>query len=70
MVDLGRLLRERCTEALDQESDPSKKVESVKLGKVSINPKTLIETESLLRPLGKLMPKKLWREESGSWTCL
>merc|ERR1712176_1353430 len=38
--------------------DPSKKVESVKLGKVSINPKTLIETESLLRPLGKLMPQE------------
>merc|ERR1712242_213868 len=40
LVDLGRLLRERCTEAMDQESDPTKKVESVKLGKVSINPKT------------------------------
>merc|ERR1712168_416150 len=58
LVDLGRLLRERCTEALDQESDSTKKVESVKLGKVSINPKTLIETESLLRPLGKLMPQE------------
>merc|ERR1712083_194771 len=58
LVDLGRLLRERCTEALDQESDSTKKVASVKLGKVSINPKTLIETESLLRPLGKLMPQE------------
>merc|ERR1711915_417713 len=56
LVDLGRLLRERCTEALDHETDPSKKVESVKIGKVSVNPKTLIETEALLRPLGKLMP--------------
>merc|ERR1719195_1082884 len=56
LVDLGRLLRERCTEALDHETDPSKKFESVKIGKVSVNPKTLIETEALLRPLGKLMP--------------
>lgn len=56
LVDLGRLLRERCTEALDHETDPTKKVESVKIGKVSVNPKTLIETEALLRPLGKLMP--------------
>merc|ERR1711892_145222 len=58
LVDLGRLLRERCSEALDQETDASKKVESVKLGKVSVNPKTLIEIESLLRPLGKLMPQE------------
>merc|ERR1719481_980029 len=58
LVDLGRLLRERCTEALDQETDPTKKVDSVKLGKVSVNPKTLIETESLLRPLGKIMPQE------------
>merc|ERR1711887_371136 len=36
LVDLGRLLRERCTEAMDQESDPTKKVESVKLGKVAV----------------------------------
>jgi len=56
LVDLGRLLRERCTEALNQETDLTKKIESIKVGKVSINPKTLIETESLLRPLGKLMP--------------
>merc|ERR1711892_866127 len=58
LVDLGRLLRERCSEALDQETDASKKVESVKLGNVSVNPKTLIEIESLLRPLGKLMPQE------------
>jgi hypothetical protein len=55
LVDLGRLLRKRCTEALDQETDATKKVESVKVGKISVNPKTLIETESLLRPLGKLI---------------
>merc|ERR1712083_773691 len=58
LVDLGRLLREKCTEALDQETDASKKVESVKIGKVAVNPKTLIETESLLRPLGKMMPQE------------
>jgi len=56
LVDLGRLLRSKCMESLEQESD-NKKVESVKLGKVSVNPKTLIETESLLRPLGKLLPQ-------------
>merc|ERR1712165_297770 len=41
------------------------KVEAVKLGKVSVNPKTLIESESLLRPLGKIMPTKT--EERKSW---
>merc|ERR1719341_3127510 len=65
LVDLGRLLRERCTEALDQETDATKKVDSVKIGKVSVNPKTLIETESLLRPLGKLMPPE--SVERRSW---
>merc|ERR1719356_246732 len=65
LVDLGRLLRERCTEALDHETDPTKKVESVKIGKVSVNPKTLIETEALLRPLGKLMPHEA--SERRSW---
>merc|ERR1719341_3183568 len=65
LVDLGRLLRERCTEALDQETDATKKVDSVKIGKVSVNPKTLIETESLLRPLGKLMPPEA--VERRSW---
>ena len=66
LLDLGRLLRQKCVESLEQESESSKKVESVKLGKVSINPKTLVEAESLLRPLGKLMPqtedeRKAWR---------
>ena len=66
LVDLGRLLRQKCMEALeDQETDSRKKVEAVKLGKVSVNPKTLIESESLLRPLGKIMPTKT--EERKSW---
>merc|ERR1711976_769523 len=34
-------------------------------GKVSVNPKTLIETESLLRPLGKLLPQKT--DERKNW---
>merc|ERR1711988_144398 len=59
LVDLGRLLRQKCMEALEeQETDATKKVDNVKLGKVSVNPKTLIENESLLRPLGKMMPQK------------
>merc|ERR1712128_319277 len=66
LVDLGRLLRERCTEALNQETDSTKKVESVKVGKVSVNPKTLIEIESLLRPLGKMMPEEA--EDRKNWT--
>merc|ERR1719153_1976529 len=33
LVDLGRLLRERCTEALNQETDLTKKIESIKVGK-------------------------------------
>merc|ERR1711953_1198410 len=45
--------------------ESSKKVESVKLGKVSINPKTLVEAESLLRPLGKQMPQS--EEERKTW---
>merc|ERR1712154_533623 len=69
LVDLGRLLRQKCMEALEeQETDATKKVDNVKLGKVSVNPKTLIENESLLRPLGKIMPqkteqRKIWRLE-------
>ena len=65
LLDLGRLLRQKCIESLEQESESSKKVESVKLGKVSINPKTLVEAESLLRPLGKLMPQS--EEERKAW---
>ena len=65
LVELGRLLRNKCMEAMEQETD-GKKTENVKLGKVAVNPKTLIETESLLRPLGKIMPqdadaRKQWR---------
>merc|ERR1711892_1089231 len=66
LVELGRLLRERCSEALNQETDSTKKVESVKVGKVSVNPKTLIEIESLLRPLGKMMPEEA--EDRKNWT--
>ena len=65
LLDLGRLLRQKCIESLEQEAESSKKVESVKLGKVSINPKTLVEAESLLRPLGKLMPQS--EEERKAW---
>merc|ERR1712072_161404 len=65
LLDLGRLLRQKCVESLELESESSKKVESVKLGKVSINPKTLVEAESLLRPLGKLMPQS--EEERKAW---
>merc|ERR1712227_771679 len=57
LVEPGRLLRNKCMEAMEQETD-GKKTENVKLGKVAVNPKTLIETESLLRPLGKIMPEK------------
>merc|ERR1712240_796392 len=65
LVELGRLLRNKCMKAMEQETD-GKKTENVKLGKVAVNPKTLIETESLLRPLGKIMPqeadaRKEWR---------
>merc|ERR550519_2795164 len=67
LIDLARTIREACVEALqtadgeDEQADKAqtakKKVESVKIGsKVMVNPKTLIETEGLLRPLGKLMP--------------
>ena len=55
LVDLGRHVREVCEAALKDESDV-KKATSVKIGNVSVNAKTLIETEGLLRPLGKLMP--------------
>merc|ERR1719360_326695 len=66
LVDLGRLLRQNCMEAMEeQETDANKKVDNLKLGKVSVNPKTLIENESLLRPLGKIMPQKT--EERLNW---
>jgi len=68
LVELGRTLREKCVEALEDvtEDDNKKKVESIKLGKVSINPKTLVDIESLLRPLGKLVPSSL--EERRNWS--
>merc|ERR1712106_201516 len=67
-VELGRTLREKCVEALEDvtEDDNKKKVESIKLGKVSINPKTLVDIESLLRPLGKLVPSS--PEERRNWS--
>lgn len=55
LVELGRHLHDTCETALKKETD-SKKVSSVKVGKVAVNAKTLIETEQLLRSLGKLLP--------------
>merc|ERR1712080_546091 len=66
LVELGRLLHESCVEAQGgDETAGSKKVENIKLGKVSVNPKTLLEIESLLRPLGKLMPSD--QAERNKW---
>jgi hypothetical protein len=69
LVDLGRRIRERCLAALGPTSAPETgstvatgveekktKVAAVKVGNVPVNPKTLLETEKLLRPLGKLLP--------------
>merc|ERR1711962_311906 len=57
LLELGRFLKDRCLEAVaTDENNASKKVESVKFGKVSVNPKTLLDMENLLRPLGKLVP--------------
>jgi len=64
LVDLGRILRDRCVEALEQ--NENEKVESIKIGKVSVNPKTLIENEALLRPLGKIIPKESERRKDWS----
>jgi len=55
LVDLGRHIREVCEACLGADTD-SKKAASVKIGNVSVNAKTLIEIEGLLRPLGKLIP--------------
>lgn len=55
LVELGRHVHSVCQVAIDKETD-SKKATSVKIGKVSINAKTLLEVEGLLRPLGKLIP--------------
>ena len=65
LVELGRHVRELCEVALQNETD-AKKSASVKIGKVSVNAKTLIETESLLRPLGKLLPSD--RSKRLKWT--
>lgn len=74
LVDLGRRIRERCLAALESSSssqtttaeEKKVKVAGVKFGGVSVNPKTLLETEKLLRPLGKLLPgeravRRAWR---------
>merc|ERR1719347_2579107 len=69
MLELGRNLREKCVHALDEGTEGEenkKKFDSVKLGKVSINPKTLVEIETLLRPLGKLVPSS--PEERANWS--
>jgi chromodomain-helicase-DNA-binding protein 1 len=70
LIDLGRRIRERCLAAVENgdaaAADEKKKVAAVKFGGVSVNPKTLLETEKLLRPLGKLLPaergaRRAWR---------
>merc|ERR1719402_859276 len=68
LVELGRLLHEQCVEALGGEDTSGliERPESIKLGNVSVNPKTLLEIEALLRPLGKIMPEDA--EERKSWT--
>merc|ERR1712210_379948 len=68
LVMLGRHLHERCVEALGGEDTSAmiEKPESIKLGNVSVNPKTLLEIEALLRPLGKIIPED--EEERKSWT--
>merc|ERR1712210_152092 len=68
LVMLGRHLHERCVEALGGEDTSAmiERPESIKLGNVSVNPKTLLEIEALLRPLGKIMPEDA--EERKSWT--
>merc|ERR1719180_543005 len=68
LLELGRHLHERCVEALGGEDASAmiERPESIKLGNVSVNPKTLLEIEALLNPLGKLMPEDA--EERKSWT--
>merc|ERR1719239_1707789 len=68
LLELGRHLHERCVEALGGEDASAmiERPESIKLGNVSVNPKTLLEIEALLRPLGKIMPEDA--EERKSWT--
>merc|ERR1711970_119159 len=68
LLMLGRHLHERCVEALGGEDTSAmiERPESIKLGNVSVNPKTLLEIEALLRPLGKIMPEDA--EERKSWT--
>ena len=73
LVDLGRRIRERCLAAVEvaeggstTAEEKKAKVAAVKFGSVSVNPKTLLETEKLLRPLGKLLPaeraaRRAWR---------
>merc|ERR1712008_629263 len=68
LLMLGQHLHERCVEALGGEdaSAMMERPESIKLGNVAVNPKTLLEIEALLRPLGKMMPEDA--EERKSWT--
>ena len=67
LVELGRLLHEQCVEALGGEDTSGliERPESVKLGNVSVNPKTLLEIEALLRPLGRIVPEDA--EERKTW---
>ena len=64
LIELGRHVHTVCQAALDKEADP-KKATSVKIGKVAINAKTLLETEGLLRPLGKMIPSE--KDKRLSW---
>merc|ERR1711934_697989 len=68
LLMLGRHLHERCVEALGGEDTSAmiERPESIKLGNVSVNPKTLLEIEALLRPLGKIIPEDA--EERKSWS--
>jgi hypothetical protein len=77
LVELGRRIRERCLAALEESGsgggtnsnaaaeEKKAKVAAVKVGNVPVNAKTLLETEKLLRPLGKLLPPE--RTARRSW---
>ena len=55
LMELGVHIHDLCEAATADEAD-SKKAASVKVGKVSVNAKKLVETENLLRPLGDAVP--------------
>ena len=70
LVDLGRQVRETCESAVENETE-DKKAGNVKIGGVAVHAKKLIDTETLLRPLGKAIPSEKndrleWRLEQGT----